>query len=374
MIKRKIIPFIEKKLFKGKAVIVYGARQVGKTTLVKEIGANFGEYLYLNCDEPDTRDSLQNRTSTYLKSYIGNKKLVLIDEAQRVSDIGLTLKLLVDNFPEIQVIATGSSSFELADSVNEPLTGRKYEFHLYPLSLQELLSVYSLIEIDRLLEQFLVYGLYPEVVTKSDEKANILSEITKSYLYKDILSFGNIKNSHALENLIKALALQIGSEVSYTEIANLIGVDKKTVENYINILEKAFIVFRLNPYSTNPRNELKRMRKVYFYDNGLRNSVIKNLNGFDIRNDIGALWENFLVTERIKFNSNNFFDKDLYFWRNFQKREVDLIEDYGGELNVFEFKWTAKKIKIPADFTAHYQFKSFEQISRDNYHNFAGLI
>ncbi|GAF88241.1 unnamed protein product, partial [marine sediment metagenome] len=273
-------------LFKGKLVVIYGARQVGKTTLIKEMQKNyFDKSIYINCDEPDMREALTKKTSTELKSFIGNNNLVLIDEAQRVKNIGITLKLIVDNYPKIQVIATGSSSFDLSNEIVEPLTGRKYEFYLFPFSLEELKEIYSEIEINRIIENLTIFGMYPDIVLQKDDTAGLLREITKSYLYKDVLQYQNIKNPEVLEKLLQALALQIGNEVSFNEIARIIGIDKKTVSSYISILEKAFIIFRLKPYSKNLRSELKKLRKIYFVDTGIRNAIINNLNPFNLRQD-----------------------------------------------------------------------------------------
>lgn len=372
-IKRAIQEKVENVLFQGKIVIIYGARRVGKTTLVKAIEKKFQKSsLYLNCDEPDIRRALSDKTSTELKSFLGDKKLVIIDEAQRVKDIGLTLKLLVDNFPKIQVMATGSSSFDLSSQVIEPLTGRKYEFHLSPFSLKELKLLYDEREIDRLLEERMIFGFYPEIVINREDKEKRLKEITESYLYKDILKFENIKNSEAIEKLLQALALQIGNEVSYNEIASMVGVDKNTISSYIQILEKAFIVFRLRPFSRNLRNELKKLRKIYFYDLGVRNALINNLNPFALRQDTGALWENFNICERIKNNQNSQIAKNIYFWRTKEKQEIDYLEDEGGRLSAFEFK-LAKMKKAPKLFLKTYPGSSYQVINRENYKEFLGI-
>jgi len=293
-IKRDIGKEIQKRLFSGKVIILYGARQVGKTTLVKQIlSQRKDDALYLNCDEPDIVDMLSRKTSTEIKDLFGNKKLVVIDEAQRVKDIGITLKIIIDNIENVQVVATGSSSFDLSNNVSEPLTGRKYEFFLPSLSVEELQDKYSGLEIKRLLENFVIYGMYPDIVLNSADREINLKSLTDSYLFKDVLMYQNIKSPDILRKLLQALALQIGSEVSYTELSRLLGIDKKTVESYINILEKAFIIFKLNPYSSNLRKELKRLRKIYFYDTGIRNALINNFNPSHLRQDWGVLWENF---------------------------------------------------------------------------------
>ncbi len=374
IIKREIQNDIEKKLFRKKVVVIYGARRVGKTTLVREIQKKFKDIsLYLNCDEPDIREALTNKTSTELKSFIGPKQLVIIDEAQRVRNIGLTLKLIVDNYPEIQIISTGSSSFELSNQTVEPLTGRKYEYFLYPFSISELKSTYSNIEIDRLLEKRIIFGMYPEIVIKEFDNERNLKEITRSYLYKDVLQYQNIRNPDILEKLLQALALQIGNEVSYNELSNSLGIDKKTVQSYISILEKAFVIFKLGPFSKNLRNEIKNLRKIYFIDTGIRNALINNLNPFTLRNDMGALWENFLIIERIKNTSNNFLSKNIYFWRTHQKEEIDLIEESTDDISAYEFKWKNKKSvkeKAPKAFSDKYKNINFKIIDRKNYQEF----
>ncbi|NMB47832.1 ATP-binding protein [Candidatus Kuenenbacteria bacterium] len=372
IIKRKIQSLVEGSLFHGKVVIIYGARQVGKTTLVKEILKNYSESSsYLNCDEPDIRQALANKTSTELKSFLGSKKLIILDEAQRVKDIGLTLKLMVDNFIGTQIIATGSSSFELSNHIIEPLTGRKKEFFLYPLSLQELSQINDELEMNRLLERRLVYGMYPSIALADGGEAETdLKELARSYLYKDILNFENIRNNEAVEKLLQALALQIGKEVSYSELSSLVGIDKKTVASYLDILEKAFIVFRLNPFSRNLRNELKKLRKVYFYDTGVRNILINNLNPLGLRQDVGQLWENFILSERLKCNYNNGREQNSYFWRTREGQEIDLIEEKGGRLSAFEFKWQSDKLKTPKSFLDAYPGSSLRLINNNNYREF----
>ena len=375
MIERTLRREIERDLFHGKAIIVYGARQVGKTTLIQEIARQSGRrYLYLNCDEPDVREALSNRSSTELKRFIGDYALVLIDEAQRVNNIGLAIKLLVDNYPEIQLLVTGSSSFELSNKIVEPLTGRKREFYLYPFSYEELSRHYSAHELRRMLPELLIKGMYPDVVLNPSESDTILDEIGKSYLYKDILVFREIRKSDALDKLLKALALQVGNEVSYNELASVCGIDKKTVETYLQILEQAFIIYRLNPFSRNLRNELKKNRKIYFTDNGIRNILIRNLNPPDLRNDIGHLWENFSITERLKRNNNHQIRANHYFWRTHSGQELDLLEERGGRLFAFEMKWSEKKKwKIPHAFQTAYPDAEVRRIHRENYFEFVSV-
>lgn len=368
IIKRKIEEVIEKSLFKGKVIIIYGARQVGKTTLVGKIQKKFVQKsIYLNCDEPDIREAFSNKTSTEIKSFLGDKKLVILDEAQRIKNIGLTLKLMVDSFPEMQIIATGSSSFDLSNQIIEPLTGRKYEFYLYPFSLEELKEIYSDLEINRILEQRIIFGMYPEVFFSGKEAEGKLKSLARSYLFKDVLQFQNIKNAEAIEKLLQALALQIGNEVSYNELAQMIGIDKNTVASYIRILEQAFIIFRSRPFSRNLRNELKKMRKIYFFDTGIRNALINNFNPVNLRQDIGALWENFIISERLKYNRNNDLEKNIYFWRTREGKEIDYLEEEGGKLNGFEIKWSENKYKIPKLFLETYPGSSIFLINKKNY-------
>ena len=310
---RKISKRIEDDLFKWKIIILYWARQVGKTTLVKHLlSKHWNINDYYSCDEPDIRSSLSHKTSTELKSFFWEKKLIVIDEAQRVENIGITLKLFIDNYPDIQIIATWSSSFDLANKVNEPLTGRKYEYSLYPFSIEELSSKYSNLELTRFKNDNMIFWLYPEIFASSEyDKIKNLKTLVNSYLYQDILSFWNIRKPDFIIKLLQALAIQTWNQVSYTELANLIWVDKNTIENYIIILEKAFIIFRLWSFSRNLRNELKLSKKIYFYDLWVRNALINNFNALELRQDVWALWENFLISERMKYNSNNFLYKLL---------------------------------------------------------------
>ncbi len=373
IIERTIFKRIKNFLFKGKIIAIYGARQVGKTTLVKEFIKIFPEdSIYLNCDEPDIRDLLNNKTSTELKFILGNKKLVVIDEAQRVKNIGITLKLIVDNFPEKQIIVTGSSSFDLTGELAEPLTGRKIDFILFPFSLEEISQVYSPLEIKRLIPKFLVFGMYPEVVLKPDISQEILKSIAYSYAFKDIFKLYQIRNPEVLEKLLQALSLQLGNEVSYNELASLTGVDKNTVANYLRILEQAFIIFKLPPFSRNLRNELKKLRKVFFYDVGVRNAYINNFNPIHLRNDVGKLWENFVITERMKVLYNHGLSANFYFWRR-AKKEIDLIEEREGKLYAYEIKWKKKKFRVPEVFKKAYPNSKFSLITFENFFEFLSV-
>lgn len=375
MIDRSIYIQIISNLFKGKAIVITGPRQVGKTTLLRAIMEQAeGKVLYLNCDEPDIRPMLTNASSTSLKALIGDNTLVLIDEAQRVNNIGLTLKLLVDNFKNIQVIATGSSALELANEINEPLTGRKREYHLYPFSTTEMVANSSLLQESRLLEQRLIYGFYPDIVNTPEDAQSNLLELTNNYLFKDVLSLQDVRKPALLERLLIALALQVGSEISYNEIGQTIGTDNKTVDRYIELLEKCFVVFQVGAFSRNLRNEIKKGKKIYFYDNGIRNALIKNFSPLALRQDIGALFENFLVCERMKANHYANHYVNTYFWRTHQQQEVDLVEESGGKLYAWEFKWNEKaKAKVPRAFLDAYPNSVSNVINRTNYMGFVNV-
>ena len=290
MIERGIKKQIESRLFKGKAIILYGARQVGKTTLMKEIAAQYGEEgVWLNCDEPEPQILLSNVSSTKYKEILGKKRILFIDEAQRVKNIGIALKIFVDNFPDKQVIATGSSSFDLANDITEPLTGRTYNFQLFPFSMSELQQLYQQpFELERVLESRLIFGTYPDVVLRSEEAEELLGSIATAYLFKDIFAWQNVKNPDMLLNLLRALALQVGNEVSFSELAKLVGITKETVMSYINLLEKTFVIFRLQPLARNLRNEIGTSLKIYFFDNGIRNALIANLNPLELRQHVVA--------------------------------------------------------------------------------------
>lgn len=344
MISRILYRSLYEELFSGKALLVLGPRQAGKTTLLRMLVANRPEpSKWLNCDEPDIRKLLQDPTSSLLSSLIGDATLVVIDEAQRVKNIGLTLKLITDQLPSVQLIATGSSSLELANEINEPLTGRKIEFLLLPFSTEELVRHHGLLEEQRLLSQRLVYGLYPDIVNQPGKEQRTLQNLSGSYLYKDIFRFQDVRKPEILETLLEALALQICSEVSYNELAQTVGVDAATVRRYIDLLEKAFVIFRLRSFSRNLRNELKKSRKIYFYDNGIRNAIINNFQPLALRSDQGALWENFIISERQKYLHFHEVFTNRYFWRTKQQQEIDYLEDRNGQLYAYEFKWKTKR-------------------------------
>lgn len=373
MIKRNIEIKIVKDFNRKKIITLLGPRQVGKTTLLEQIVEEIGnkDILTLNCDDEDDRTLLQGRSSTELKNLISKHTLVIIDEAQRVEDIGLTLKKIGDLKTTTNIIVTGSSSLGLGDKINEPATGRLIEYNLFPFTMAELAADTSWKEENRMLNQRLIYGMYPEVVMHPEDARRTLMTLCNSYLYKDLLTYDGIRKHALLQNLVRALALQLGSEVSYNELAQLIGADKVTVEKYIDLLEKCFVVFRLPSYSRNLRNEIKKGKKIYFYDNGIRNAVLSNFAQPEFRTDMGALWENFLVSERLKQNIYKGTYAQMYFWRTQAQQEIDYIEECDGQLSTFEFKWNPKtKATFPKTFNEAYPGSSFEIITPENYERF----
>lgn len=372
MINRVLQSVIESRLHRGKAIIIVGPRQVGKTTMLQMLSSNSGDrVIQWNCDEPDVRQKLTNATSTQLSAEIGAANLVLIDEAQRVQNIGITLKLLTDNFPDKQVVVTGSSALDLSNSINEPLTGRKYEYVLYPLSEEELVNHFGATEERRLLEHRLVYGCYPDIINHPGEERELLRNITSSYLYKDIFAFQDVRKPEIIEQLLQALALQIGNEVSFNELGNLLGLNSMTVQRYIDLLEKSYVIFHLRSFSRNVRSELKKSRKIYFYDNGVRNALIGDFKSVNLRTDIGALWENFVISERLKHNAYNGFYGKSYFWRTQQQQEIDYLEETDGTLHAYEFKWNAtRQVRLTDTFVKNYPDHTFSVVNPNNYQNF----
>ncbi|MHA7129827.1 ATP-binding protein [Algoriphagus namhaensis] len=361
MYKKKSIPrelaeSIRSRFFQGKALLVFGPRQVGKSTLcellLNETGSSWS---YLNGDDFDTRSELTATNAARLRSIVGKEKLVFIDEAQKIPNIGLTLKIFVDQLKDVQVIASGSSSFDLANLSNEPLTGREFEFFLFPISFCEMVKAHGLITEKRLLEQRMIYGYYPEIVSYPEDAKIRLELLSGSYLYQDLLMLDKIKKPVVFDKLLKALALQLGSEVNYNELSQLVEVDKNTVEKYIDLLEKAFVIFRVSAFSRNVRNELKKGKKIYFYDCGIRNAILGNFNPLHSRTDVGALWENFFLLERMKFQSYRGVRAQYYFWRTSAKQEIDFIEEVGTTLTAIECKWSEKtKVRFPSTFTLAY--------------------
>jgi uncharacterized protein len=366
--KEKIVSW----LFQGKVIIVYGSRQVGKTTLVKEIIEETPGSIYFNCERQNIKTILESGNLESIHDHFGQNKMVIFDEAQKIKGVGALLKLLTDTWPEIQFIATGSSSFNLISELSEPLTGRNVKFLLFPLALSELKQKNSVEELDEKLESFLRFGMYPGIVERdNDKKMILLDELTSDYLYRDVLMFENLKNPELLTQILKALALQLGNEVSYRELSNLLKVSVALIQKYIMVLERSFIIYRLISFSRNLRNELTRSHKYYFYDLGIRNSLLQNFNLLENRNDTGFLWENFCVIERLKSNQRQDLRKNIYFWRTYQQQEIDLIEESGGNLSAYEFKWNpVAKTKTPETFMKSYPGSTFNVINPSNYHSF----
>lgn len=369
-ITRTIQHSILQRLEDRKAIIVMGARQVGKTTLLHQL-INDSDAMWLTGDDAPTRTLLSDIGIERLKVLIGNHKVIIIDEAQRIKNIGLTIKLIVDNIPTVKVLATGSSSFELANVINEPLTGRKWQYTLFPLSFAELTAHSNLLSERAMLEHRLVYGSYPEVVTSPADEKKVLEQLAESYVYKDVLDLGQLRKNDELITLVKALAYQIGNEVVYSELAQLCRLDSKTVEKYISILEQAYIVFRLGSFSRNLRNELRHSRKIYFYDTGIRNALINNYAPVEMRSDAGQLFENYMIVERMKYcqRSNRLCNR--YFWRTTSQSEIDYIEESDGILSAFEFKWNPRrKASLPKSFSNAYPGTDFAVVNPDNYDQF----
>lgn len=375
-ITRKILSLIQKQLFKGKVIILYGARRTGKTTLVKKLlEDNPNDSSYLNCELQENQDLLSHTNSILLKDFIGQKKLIILDEAQHIPQIGLILKVLVDTFPSVQIVATGSSSFELSNQISEPLTGRSRQFLLLPFSLHEIHQHSDLIKLKSELTNYLRFGLYPQVVMEEGEdKIEELIDISTNYLYKDIFQFESVKKPEILQKLLKALAMQLGSESSLNELAQIAGTNVHTVSRYLDLLEKAFVIFKLPAFSKNLRKEINKSQKIYFYDLGIRNAIIRNFSTLDLRMDLGGLWENFCVSERLKHNQNNRRFVNTYFWRTYDQQEIDYIEEIDGMLFCFEFKYNPKsKSKFPKIFSQTYPNSSFKVISPDNFYELTDL-
>lgn len=371
MIQRTLQEHIEKRLFRGRAIMLTGPRRSGKTTLIKKIiEASRREVLFFDGDDPTVRKVLEEPNTEELRTILGSASIIFIDEAQRIPGIGLTSKIITDQFKEKQLILSGSSAFELSGNMNEPLTGRKWSYDLLPVSWEEWQLHAGYLKAEQDLENRLVYGFYPEVLTNPDEKQEILHELMDSYLYKDILNYAGIRKPDILQKLVRALAFQVGQEVVHKEVGDLIGLDTKTVSRYIDILEQAFVLFRLPAFSKNLRNEIKKNSKIYFFDNGIRNSVIGALQPLAVRQDIGALWENFLVSERVKQLRYQQDRRQIYFWRTTQQQEVDYVEVINGSVFGYEFKWNPRrKIRFPKTFEKTYN-ATVQGITRDNFREF----
>jgi len=356
---------------RGKVLILIGARQVGKTTLLKSLFAKGDSYVWFNADEISVKERLSNLDLNHLKNLVGNYKTVIIDEVQRIPNSGLLLKLFVDNFPGVQFIATGSSALEISDNVFEPLTGRHLLYHLHPFSLYEMYPNKTPFELEKSLPFHLVYGSYPDIFNNPNDAKTLLKNLAGQYLYKDVLIWKDIRKPELLDKLLKLLAYQMGAEVSIHELAIQLKVKSETIENYIDLLEKSFVVFRLTAFGNNPRNEIKKMNKIYFWDNGIRNAIIDQFNSLEIRNDVGALWENFLVSERLKMNQWYRPDAKSYFWRNYNGSEVDYIEKMDNKIYAMEMKWnTNKRHKVTAAFTNSYPEALAEVITPLNFASF----
>jgi hypothetical protein len=367
---------IQQWLGKGKAIIVIGPRQVGKTTLVRQISQNLDKkVLWLTGDDPETRSLLDNISLARLQNLLGQNDVVVVDEAQRFTNAGLMLKLITDHLPQVQLFVTGSSALDLAAQTKESLTGRKIEFHLYPLSFVEMCDHHSYLTERSLLEHRMLYGYYPEVVQQAPLQAQkILNDLSDGLMYKDLLTLDQIKKPSLLVKLLQALALQVGNEVRYLEVAQTIGADPITVERYTDLLEQSFVLFRLPSLSRNARNEIKKGRKIYFYDNGIRNAILKNFSPLSLRNDTGALWENFLLAERMKRNAYSDYFSNAYFWRTTSQQEIDYIEDANGRLHAFEFKWQSKKpARFPGAFLENYPGSACTLVNNENFDEFVGL-
>lgn len=375
MITRQLEKIILENLDLGKAIIILGPRQVGKSTLIKMVDQEVGRRtIILNCDNNDIKKVLTDAGINDLRRIIGDNDLVMIDEAQRVLNIGLTLKLITDQMPGKQLIVTGSSSLELSNYINEPLTGRKFEYQLFPLSMKEMVDHFGFIETQRNLEQYLVFGTYPDVINHPGKEPEILSNLVSSYLFKDIFIYQDIRKPELIEQLLEALAMQVASEVSYNELAQLLNTDPHTVQRYISLLERAFIIFRLRSFSRNVRNELKKSRKIYFYDNGVRNGLIGNYSKLSSRNDAGMLWENFFIAERMKYLHYNKIYAKRYFWRTAQQQEIDYIEEYNGKIDAFEIKWNMlKKVSFSRTFTGNYPDADTHIINPDGFWDYLGV-
>ncbi|GGH16023.1 ATP-binding protein [Pedobacter zeae] len=343
MIVRKQLDYAFARLFKGKAFIIFGPRQTGKTTFVEQLLAKVNKKtLYLNGDDADVRETLAKPNAAQITQILAGYEVLFIDEAQRINDVGLLIKIIVDRFKHIQVIATGSSAFELSGKINESLTGRKYEMMLLPFSYAELVNDTDFISEERSLAQRLIYGSYPEIINDPQNAEEHLKLLADSYLYKDLFTLEDVKKPLLFEKIVKALALQVGSEVNFSELAQLVKADQKTVDKYISLLEKSFVIFSLPAFSGNVRNEIKKSKKIYFYDTGIINAITRNFSPLTNRNDVGALFENYMIAERVKFLHQNQIDAECFFWRTTQQQEIDYIEKTKEKFLAVEFKWSEK--------------------------------
>lgn len=371
-IPRRHLENIKRYLKPQKVVVVYGPRRSGKTTIVKKFVEGFSDpYLFVSGEDIHIQSFLSSQSIEKLKSFIGKNKLLIIDEAQAIKNIGINLKLAVDHIEGLSIIATGSSSFDLSQKVGEPLTGRSYHLKLYPLAQCELSQIENVAQTKAHLEERLIYGSYPEVLTEVDirNKEVYLREIVSSYLLKDILMFEGIKHSQKLLSLLQLLAHQLGREVSITELGTNLGISKNTVDRYLDLLEKTFVIIKIGGFSRNLRKEIVKNSRYYFIDNGIRNAIINNFNPLNLRNDVGMLWKNYIVTERIKLLEFNMTPTNLFFWRTYDKKEIDLIEERDGSLYGYEIKWGGKSPKVPIEWVDTYNGQ-YKVINKDNYYDF----
>jgi len=370
IIHRDIEEIIYKQIQPGKVIIVLGARRVGKTILIKQILEKFDiQYLLLNGEDINTHTLLSHRSAENYRQLIGSKKLLVIDEAQKIPEIGQILKLMIDEIGSLRIMVTGSSAFDLYNKTGEPLTGRKYTYNLFPFCENEYYRIESKIQRIDKLKHRLIYGNYPELthIKDLDDKREYLSEIINSYLLKDILLFENIKNSSKIFNLLRLAAFQIGQEVSYQELGKQLSMSKNTVEKYLDLLSKVFIVHKVEGFSRNLRKEITKNSKWYFYDNGIRNAIVANFNPVDLRNDIGLLWENYMISERIKYQKNNRIIVNNYFWRTYDQQEIDWVEERNGGLFAYEFKWSKRKVKIPKAWLKAYPEAKYHVYTPENF-------
>ena len=357
----------------GKVIVLLGARRVGKTIMMKRIAERFeGTSLFLNGDDYRTEALLAGKSVTEYKSLVGSNELIIIDEVQRINDIGRILKIIVDELPDKRVMVSGSSAFDLSNQIGEPLTGRKLTFLLFPFAQMELQPYENILQTKSLLEDRLIYGAYPELIFISDrqEKTNYLSDLVSSYLLKDILVLDNIKNSSKLINILRLLAFQVGMQVSVLEIANKVGLNKGTVEKYLDLLTKVFVIFKVEGFSRNLRKEISKTSRYYFWDNGVRNFLAANFNPLNLRNDTGQLWENYLISERRKWQAYQRMVVNNYFWRTYDQQEIDWVEERDGKLYGYEIKFQPKSARVPGGWRSTYPDASFEVINQENYLNF----
>lgn len=376
MINRKKLEFLNKWAWKGKILLITGARQVGKSTLMNQWLQNQDQpYLLLNADEPGVTEGFEKISVLKLKQIVGNYKILIIDEVQRIGNAGIVLKLLADHFKDVQVIASGSSSLEISETIFEPLTGRHYNFFLFPVALNEVYAGKTFFEIRQQLPFHLIYGLYPEICNRHEDAEMNLKNLTAQYLYKDVLVWKDIRKPALLGKLLKLLAWQIGSEVSIHELANTLRVKSATVENYIDLLEKSFVIYQLHAFANNPRKEVTKMKKIYFFDNGIRNAVIGDFSPIESRPDAGALWENFMITERKKVNDNRLKNESVsYFWRNLNQSEVDYVEVENKTVSAFEFKYNpVKRGHISRAFSNLYPEAELHVITPESCKEFCGI-